>query len=136
MEQLTSYPFIETLNKEEQRLVREFRDHNLKIAGEENPFQHFGNFDPYPTPSSRHPIKPHPLREFFEWESKRYPDRIYHITTIMTNEQFIVESNNKGTHNDVWNTNTKVRLHFPWDDEDDEDDVLNRFLPIKHQKRL
>ena len=107
-EDLSGYSYIETLNEEEQKTVREYRDHNLRVAGDDNPFQEFKNFDPYPTPDGRNSDHPHPLRNLFEWEAEN--GMVWHITNILNNEQFVMKSTNMGPHVMVWNSRVKVRL--------------------------
>lgn len=87
----------------ERQEVLSARDHNLRIAGDENKFQPLERFKKMAFPNQPE------LRRLFEFETQE--GRIWYITRIMPGEeQFVAKSTNQGTHVMVWNKNVLVRI--------------------------
>lgn len=100
---MVEQPDFFSLPEEERQLVLSLREHNLRVAGEDNNFQAFSRFK-----KAAFPDKPE-LRKLFEFETTN--GRIWYIQKIMPGEeQFVMKTVNKGTHVDVWTDNVVVRL--------------------------
>ncbi len=81
----------------EKRLILSYIEHNLRRAGDENPFQPFWKFKKAAFP------------ELFRFETTN--GRIWGVIKALSNEnQYVMKTTNKGVHVDVWNRNVLVKL--------------------------
>ena len=100
---MVEQPNFYDLPEAERQEVLSSREHNLRIAGEENKFQSFERFKKMAFPNQPD------LRRLFEFETQE--GRIWYIQKIMPGEeQFVVRSTNQGTHVMVWGKNVLVRI--------------------------
>ena len=100
---MVEQPNFYSLPEAERQLVLFSREHNLRVAGDENNFQSLERFKKMAFPNQPD------LRRLFEFETQE--GRIWYIQKIMPGEeQFVVRSINKGTHVMVWNKSVLVRL--------------------------
>ena len=100
---MVEQPNFYSLPEAERQLVLSSREHNLRVAGDENNFQSLERFKKMAFPNQPD------LRRLFEFETQE--GRIWYIQRIyLGEEQFVMRSTNKGTHVMIWNKSVMVRL--------------------------
>jgi len=97
-----------TVSENEKQLILSMVDYNKRVAGDENPYQAFWHFKLRATPYDMHTQEDDPFRNMFEFQTPN--GRIWHIQRILTDNQYVMRTNNQGLHVMVWGRNVLVKL--------------------------